>query len=342
MNHVNQGTVSAFSKVCAITALLSTCFSFTAHANESWMEDDKAIISAVFENDIFGDTDQNYTNGFRLALLSSEAKTPQWARWTADHLLPLSEEGNKRISFAIGQNIYTPEDLSRRDLILNDRPYAGWLYGSLGMVSDTGTRLDNAMLTVGVVGSSSYAEPVQKAVHKAIDANYPNGWDNQLHNEVGVVLSLERKWRALYEFSPFGTGIDLTPHVGANLGNINTDASVGATFRLGYDLPADYGPPRIRPSLPGSDFFVPSSDLGGYFFAGVEGRAVGRNIFLDGNTFRDSHSVDKELLVGSLQTGVALTYENTRLSYTHVFMTREFEEQQQPAQFGAVTLSYRF
>src|SRR3546814_11015068 len=37
---------------------------------------------------------------------------------------------------------------------------------------------------------------------------------------------------------------------------------------------------------------VCSSDL---LFAGVEGRAVLRNIFLDGNTFADSHSVDEAL-----------------------------------------------
>lgn len=67
-------------------------------------------------------------------------------------------------------------------------------------------------------------------------------------------------------------------------------------LRLGQRLPLDYGPPRIQPSLPGSGFFVPPQDrFGWYLFAGVEGRAVARNIFLDGNTFRDSRSVDKEL-----------------------------------------------
>lgn len=113
-------------------------------------------------------------------------------------------------------------------------------------------------------------------------------------------------------------------------------------MRLGYDLPADYGPPRIRPSLPGSDFFIPTQKLSGYLFAGVEGRGVAHNIFLDGNTFRDSHSVDKENWVGSFQLGATVIYKAMRISYEQVFMTKEFKTQIDPAQFSALTVSWRF
>ncbi|MFZ5931925.1 MAG: lipid A deacylase LpxR family protein [Pseudomonadota bacterium] len=159
-----------------------------------------------------------------------------------------------------------------------------------------------------------------------------------LENEPGVILTYERKWRKIYEFSPFGLGTDFTPHVGFNLGNINTDGSAGATLRLGYDLPADYGPPRIRPSQPGSDFFIPTKTLGGYLFTTVDARAVARNIFLDGSTFKDSPHVNKKKLVNSLQLGAAVTYGQTRLSYTHVLLTREYTTQRRKAAFGALTL----
>jgi hypothetical protein len=226
--------------------------------------------------------------------------------------------------------------------VVGDQPYAGWLYGSVGMVSDTGKTLDNVMLTLGVVGPLSLAEQSQKFVHHVVDSPQPQGWNNQLKNEPGIVLTYERKWRGMYEISPFGLSADATPHVGVNLGNINTDGSVGLTFRLGYDLPADYGPPRIRPSLPGSDFFVPSEELGAYLFTTIGERAVARNIFLDGNTFRDGPSVDKKYFVSSLQVGAAITYGETRLSYTQVFMTKEYDTQRHPSVFGALTLSHRF
>ncbi len=325
--------------------ILFACFStvaYSAFAAENRREkDDKGIFSAVIENDYFAGSDSDYTNGFRFAWLSSEENMPMLARRIAG-ASPLAGDGNKRISMAAGQSMFAPRDLARRDLVIGDQPYAGWLYGSVGMVSDTGTTLDNVMLTVGVVGPLSYAEQTQKFVHHVRGNEQPRGWDHQLKNEPGIVLTYERKWRSIYEISPFGLSADVTPHAGANLGNINTDATVGATFRLGYDLPADYGPPRIRPSLPGSDFFVPTEALSGYLFTSIGERAVGRNIFLDGNMFADSPSVDKKTLVSSLQVGAAVTYGETRLSYTHVFMTKEYETQKHPSVFGALTLSRRF
>lgn len=139
-----------------------------------------------------------------------------------------------------------------------------------------------------------------------------------------------------------GFGFDATPHAGGALDNVFTYANAGLMLRFGRRLPLDYGPPRIQPNLPGSGFFVPQDGFGWYLFAGMEGRAVARNIFLDGNTFRDSRSVDKELLVGDLQCGIALTWRNVRLSYTHVLRTREFETQDEADEFGAFSLSVRF
>lgn len=304
-------------------------------------EDDKGIFSFVFENDIVAGTDHGYTNGVRFSWLSSEKNNPEWLNNAAD-FLPIDGSGNKRVSVALGQSMFTPDDQQLNPPDPNDRPYAGWLYGSLGVVSDTGKTLDNVLLTVGVVGPASGAKGTQNFVHDLIDDDRARGWGSQLHNEPGLMLTYERKWRNLYQAEAFGLGADVVPHVGANLGNINTSAAVGSTFRIGYDLPADYGPPRIRPSLPGSDFFIPSKDLSYYLFTTVEGRAVARDIFLDGNTFEDSPSVDKKNLVGSLQVGAAVTWGDTRISYTQVFMTKQYKTESQPTQFGSLAVSYRF
>ncbi len=310
-------------------------------AEERVTEDDKGIFNVVIENDVFAGSDRDYTNGIRFSWLSPEKNMPKLARSIARRL-PLADDGNQRISVAAGQSMFAPEDIGRRIPDPRDHPYAGWLYGSVGMVTDTGNTLNNVMLTVGVVGPLARAEQTQKFIHRYTGSPQPKGWDSQLKNEPGVIFTYERKWRKIYEFSPFGLGADVTPHVGFNLGNINTDASIGTTFRLGYDLPADYGPPRIRPSLPGSDFFIPTKTMGGYLFTTVAARAVARNIFLDGNTFRDGPGVDKKNLVNSLQLGAAITLGQTRLSYTHVLLTEEYSSQRRKPAFGALTLSRRF
>lgn len=304
--------------------------------------DHDSIITFSLENDIFSGQDDNYTNGVRFSYLSPEDNVPTWLHSAAQAMPFFSKRGHKRWHAAVGQSMFTPSDITQRQLQVDDRPYAGWLYGSVGVISDTGYRLDNLSLELGVVGPASGAAGTQDFVHHLTGSPDPQGWDNQLHNEPGIVLNYERKWRGLYEFSPFGLGMDITPSVGGSLGNIYTHAAVGTVVRLGYDLPADYGPPLIRPNLPGSDFFVPNKDFGWYLFAGVEGRAVGRNIFLDGNTFQESHSVDKKPFVGGVQLGMAFIVYNTRIAYTHLFRSKEFDGQPRIDTFGALTVSYRF
>lgn len=134
----------------------------------------------------------------------------------------------------------------------------------------------------------------------------------------------------------------MTPHVGGSLGNLATYLNFGATLRVGQGLARDYGPPRIRPSLPGSGFFLPHEGLGWYVYAGLDGRVVAHNIFLDGNTFRDSHSVDSKTWVGDLQAGLVLTLQRVRIAYTHIYRTKEFAGQNAGDHFGAVSISARF
>lgn len=318
---------------------LASVWSFPALASG---QTGAGTLSLVLENDLFYNTDGNYTNGVRAAWLSAPDQAPEWALRAARRFPFFPENGTVRTSYALGQNMYTPADIEIPNPPLDDRPYAGWLFGSIGLIAETGQRLDQLELTLGIVGPASLAEQTQKFVHEITDSTKPRGWDTQLKNEPGVILTYQRSWRRFIEETALGNTFDMTPHAGGAIGNVLTYANAGLTLRLGRRLPHDYGPPRIQPSLLGSGFFVPQNGFGWYLFAGVEGRAVGRNIFLDGNTFRDSRSVDKEPLVGDLQFGFALTWSDVRLGYTHVLRTREFKTQGKTSEFGAVSLSIQF
>lgn len=306
--------------------------------------DDKATWSFSWENDVFSGADANYTNGMRIAYVSPESDVPGWLENTANAIPFFAENGKKRWELAFGQNMYTPEDYSVRAPQPNDRPYAGWLYTSAGVTSDTGTTLDHFRITLGVVGPMSGAEQVQETFHDFIGSDHPQGWQNQLDNEPGLILSYQRKWRNWWALNNNGFGLDLTPSAGAQLGNVRTAASVGGVVRIGEDLPADYGPPLIGSTLTGTDFFQPRSNgsMGWYLFAGLEGNAVARDIFLDGNTFEDSLSVDKKNFVGGAQLGVAVTYNDVRYAYTHRFLTKEYDQQMGTSSYGAFTVSAKF
>ena len=101
-----------------------------------------------------------------------------------------------------------------------------------------------------------------------------------------------------------GLNFDILPNIGGSLGNVFTCAEAGLVLRLGSDLTHDFGPPRIRPGLPGSSYLRPRKGFLWYVFGGFQGRAVLKNIFLDVNTLSDSHSVEKKPFVGDLQAGL--------------------------------------
>ena len=103
------------------------------------------------------------------------------------------------------------------------------------------------------------------------------------------------------------------PSASAALCNADTYGSVATTLRIGNRLANAFVPPRIRPSVAGSEYYEPGPDErhGAYLFFSIGARAVARNIFLDGNTFTSSYTVEKKDVVGDLQVGGAFSLWGT-------------------------------
>lgn len=319
--------------------------------------EDRRTFSFYFENDLFADTDQQYTNGIKLSWISEDltgyAKSdslPDWSLPIISRLPFINEQGLQRnVALSIGQNMYTPEDISVESLIEDDRPYAGWTYFGIGLHSKNERRLDSMEIQLGIVGPLSFAEQTQKLVHKLSDNQSPNGWDNQIKNEPGLAVVYERKWRFFYNGPVGESGLDFIPHLGGALGNIHTYANAGMEARIGWNLPRDFGTSLIRPA---GDSNAPLNDhdprlsrdqnFSLYVFAGADGRGVLRNIFLDGNTFTDSHSVDKKYFVADVGVGIGLIIHRFKLTYTHVLQTKEFKGQKDNQTFGSITLAYTY
>jgi lipid A 3-O-deacylase len=333
-------------------------FSIRVSAEEEKKIEEKSwTFSFYFENDLFADTDQNYTNGVKLTWISPDLtryaeseKLPEWGLKIVRRLPFINEPGFQRnIGFSVGQNMYTPEDISRSDLIEDDRPYGGWLYLGAAFHSKNDRRLDSMEIQLGMVGPASFAEETQTFVHRLRDIPTAQGWDNQIKNEPGLAVVYERKWRPLVMGRPGGMGFDAIPHLGATLGNVYTYANAGVELRLGWNLPVDFGTSLIRPA---GDTSAPagSGDLrlsgrhefGIHLFGALNGRVVLRDIFLDGNTFRDSHSVDKKPFVGEAVAGVSLIYGRVKLSYAQVFQTKFFDSQKDNHSFGAIAISFSY
>jgi hypothetical protein len=314
--------------------------------------DDSWRFTVMEENDsIWSDSDKYYTQGLSFALLGPDVA--DGSAWDAPFdifvdwgLLPSEKVTSRRYEILLGQQIFTPADISLDDPDPDDRPYAGWFFGGLGLIQDTDhRRLDHFELLVGVVGPAAFAETAQNDWHQFIGIDGAFGWDHQLHNEPGLMLTYERKYRFATPTDD-GFGADFIPEAGVTVGNVMTYAQIGGMVRIGRNLQADYGPARMRPSLSGTTYFTEKDMVGRfgfYLFAGAQGRAVARNIFLDGNTFRDSRSVDSEALVGDLSGGLALFWGSAvRLDTAVTYRTEEFEDQDEGTTLWGINMTVGF
>ncbi len=328
--------------VVAIVVFQSTGLN-VARADEKPKTESAGNISLIVENDLVVRTDRDYTSGVKASWITAPENTPLWAKAFATQIPLFSNWSTVRTEYALQQVIFTPQRTTLVTPDPRDRPYAGWLNASFALLGENGPLLDQLAVSVGVVGPASLAQESQKLIHDLYRQPSPNGWAHQLRNEPTLQLRYQRSWRALAAYSFDGDyGLDVTPHAGFMLGNVYTFANAGITFRLGKDLQQDFGPPRIGPNVSGSGYFVPRKTLGWYLFAGLEARAMARNIFLDGSTFEASPHVSKRPFVGDLQAGFAVTLDQIRLSYTQVWRTKEFYGQSRADQFGALTLSVRW
>ena len=296
--------------------------------------------SFVLENDLFADTDRNYTNGIALSYTTAPDAVPDFAkRWA--QALQRDHNPTAFATVSVGQQMFTPIDIGARRPLPDQHPYAGYLNIAGAFTAVSRQRLDSVNIAVGVVGPAALGEQAQAFVHKLIDGRDPNGWDNQLKNEPALLITYDRRYRSLIDFDAFGLQGDLVPGFGLSLGNVELSGRGSLALRFGTGLEDDYGAPRIRSGLATSGALAGNGTTA-YRFAAVEGEAVGRSIFLDGNTFRDSLSVDRNPFVADFQFGAALGYNQVRVAYTFVVRTPTFDTELGRQRFGAVSVSLRF
>ncbi|MCC6474911.1 MAG: lipid A deacylase LpxR family protein [Burkholderiales bacterium] len=280
------------------------------------------------ENDSFGrGTDRYYTNGLKLG-----------GGFNADQLVETLLQGPARsvlervsehlcevhLGLFLGQNMYTPRRIAISQPQPNDRPWAGWLY--LGGVAQgvSGNRLHTVELDLGMIGPAALGRQVQTRWHGLVGADRPQGWDQQLRNEPGLLLAYLQKRR----YGPV-TGVQVVPHFGVTAGNVMTLVRAGGLVRFGHNM-AGFGPDTIEP---GGSMLQRTrlSDLqamgGGHewsVFAGYDARLVGHNIFLDGNSLRDGPSVTRRTFVSDFTAGLSVRVAPLRISVTRVRRSEEF------------------
>ncbi|MCW9025758.1 MAG: lipid A deacylase LpxR family protein [Thiovulaceae bacterium] len=295
-----------------------------------------------FENDMYFDTDYDYTAGLRLSWLF-HIKHPKKNIYD---ISPLDFGGSSTYrSFALVNQIFTPKNKEQKTLITDDRPYAGWTYFETGLHKSSKRNLRSINLKVGIVGPLSGAENFQNFLHKVIGAQHVNGWENQLHNELGINLKYTHKWRFLYSDKNFFESA-IVPFGEMELGNVSTKATAGFSIRIGYNIPKDFGVSSIdiggEDGIPSyKENLMSNKKVWSFSFnLNAATSAVARDIFLDGNTDGDSHSIKKERIIGYTGGGFSLRYKRFILDFIRVYNTKKFNSENGGHDTGSIVLSW--
>ena len=253
--------------------------------------------------------DEEYSSGVHITYDGGDA--PWWARrFMRGAACTLRATACRAQRVELGQDMYTPARSADNPVAAaGSRRNAGWLYLSQSARALTASRASELTLTLGVTGPPSLAELTQKIAHSAAPSlNRPADWSSQIAFEPGVIARYEQAWRGVISEHSFG--IDVIPRWAANVGNVSTAGELGVQTRVGWHLRHPWLPDKGPVSIA--------------VVAGASGRAIARDLFLDGNTFRENHDVGHETFVGSGELGLELRVSRFLLAYRAVNDTRSY------------------
>lgn len=316
-------------------------------------------LSLFYENDggyvsLMNQTDCWYTAGIGAAV--------QWQSESTSQLVSdIPSIGGEfdydrpQTSYAAGvvysMNIFTPVDLRDSKPIYDDRPYAGWAYvGFLVQRAqrDAGTPAFESMeLDLGTLGPASRAGSLQKWIHENFDSgDYPEGWGYQVDNEFGADFKYQRRWRfELLEPRADTFGADLIPDASFTAGTVHINATAGAMFRAGWQLPDDFGPAKMQ-SL--GDFTRPfgradgAQGISAYFYVRPAINVVAHDATFGNSFFQDNMiSQDTDPVVVQGTFGVCLLFlKHCQFSYSQTFVSPEFTDQDRWHSYASLNFSF--
>jgi lipid A 3-O-deacylase len=173
-------------------------------------------------------TDRGYSNGLKLDIYYTKNVK---AKFPSNLLLKISDSVNNLYGWGITQQMYTPVDIKRKDIVIGDRPYAGVLYFSHTLISSDSKNKQKLTTTLnfGTIGKYAFAKEVQTAVHGLINYQKPLGWDNQIKSDIIINYGISYE-RRLFMPSP---NLEILGEISGNAGTLTNNIGLGLQFRAG-------------------------------------------------------------------------------------------------------------
>ncbi|MGO3740254.1 MAG: lipid A deacylase LpxR family protein [Marinomonas foliarum] len=286
---------------------LSFLFGMSAHANQSW-------VSATLDNDFFVNEDNGYTNGLYVTFydVNESGNDAHWPDfWVKPLMWTMSDAPAKTSAnvYSVGQTLNTAEDLTLVNPPQGSFPYSAMISINNTYITTRDDHADSVSTTIGIVGPWALGKETQNAVHKVISAQDPKGWNTQLHNELVFELSRSRVWRSWVSEADT---MDVLTGFDVSAGTLKSSTSTGIMFRYGRNLESSYASTLLAENRISN----PAAINNGWFvYAGVKVGYTFNQIFTDGNTFRDSRSIDYDHNTSVFSTGVSYAWDDIAIAF---------------------------
>lgn len=271
-------------------------------------------IGFISDNDLYTSSknDMYYTNGLELfyRFLSKNNR----------------EKINKEITeFRIGQYLYNPRFINAEAVDINDRPFAGYLFAEVGKSffyqSESVLKTD---FQVGFVGPNALGQELQEGFHKIIGYKKVFGWENQIHNALGLQAHV------MYSKKMFSSQqndfVDLHFQSEANLGTIFTGVSTGFMARFGFKKLLPFYDSNIHDASVSANAQPDIREF--YFYAAPSVNYQFYDATIEGSMFNNTSPItfDLEPLRFNAEAGLKYRSNNFNISYSFIYRGRELND----------------
>ena len=262
--------------------------------------EERSLWRLEWDNDAFVRVDNGYTAGWSLQRHSPQREAwrqmgpSRFSAWISRTVPGLDDGGGRIVKRATGltQMTMTPEDISNPEPQPGDVPWAGSLGWAESWYAFDNRTLHAFQVYVGILGPYSLADSFQIQIHDWINADEPNGWDNQLSTEplLNLNYAIKRKLLSAGEYATKGFSGDFAFGLEGALGNLVTSMGLTLEGRLGWGLPRGFVQLADPPGY-GIMLDPEKGDPGKlhvYFSIVFRVGVTGYSVFFDGNLLRES------------------------------------------------------
>jgi len=278
-----------------------------------------------YDNDYFANRDRDYTQGYSFTL-----SQPWLSKNPLNHLFFSLKNSTTQHALTLEHIGFTPEDYVSLDIQFNDRPFAAAI-----MLKTIKTAIQEqkkirfvSAFSFGLIGPGAFGKEMQVGIHELTGNKIPQGWQNQIKNDVvlNYSLSLEKevfRYKSLAALQAFST---------VQVGTLFTHATLGSTLTLGL-INNPYQNIAQQKGFKLYAFFQPSVNLVGY------------DATLQGGLFNNKspytiNSDDVERVTAQNNYGIVLQTSGFYLEYSRAILSKQFNTDG-VSKWGGIKLGFK-